>query len=207
MNKREKLKIVLDRVETMPPEYIQRSLYRDYNEMMFLCENIIENTVKNIIEIGTYWGVASAVFASIIDGDVYTININDDEIFRSKILWDSLEIKNIHQIKGSSLDELPKLVNDIPDVGFVYVDGNHDIPFAMKEFEIIKNSKIKDGDCLVYFDDGPLAGVQQAIKNHNLITISDLNWMRLDEKNKGADSTLRAYHIFGDFNIILENEC
>jgi len=199
MNKREKLKIVLDRVKTMPHEYIQRSLYRDYNEMMMLCNNIIENNVKNVIEIGTYWGVASAVFASIIDGDVYTINITDDEIFRSKILWDSLEIKNIHQIKGSSLDELPKLVNDISDVDFVYVDGNHDIPFAMKEFEIIKNSKIKDGDCLVYFDDGPLAGVMQAIKTHNLKTISGTDWMVEDEKNKGGGGTVRAYHIFGNF--------
>ena len=199
MNKREKLKIVLDRVKTMPHEYIQRSLYRDYNEMMMLCNNIIENNVKNVIEIGTYWGVASAVFASIIDGDVYTINIDDNEIFRSKILWDSLEIKNIHQIKGSSLDELPKLVNDISDVGFVYVDGNHDIPFAMKEFEIIKNSKIKDGDCLVYFDDGPLAGVMQAIKTHNLKTISGTDWMVEDEKNKGGGGTVRAYHIFGNF--------
>jgi len=199
MNKREKLKIVLDRVKTMPHEYIQRSLYRDYNEMMMLCNNIIENNVKNVIEIGTYWGVASAVFASIIDGDVYTINIDDNEIFRSKILWDSLEIKNIHQIKGSSLDELPKLVNDISDVDFVYVDGNHDIPFAMKEFEIIKNSKIKDGDCLVYFDDGPLAGVMQAIKTHNLKTISGTDWMVEDEKNKGGGGTVRAYHIFGNF--------
>ena len=199
MNKREKLKIVLDRVKTMPHEYIQRSLYRDYNEMMMLCNNIIENNVKNVIEIGTYWGVASAVFASIIDGDVYTINIDDNEIFRSKILWDSLEIKNIHQIKGSSLDELPKLVNDISDVGFVYVDGNHDIPFAMKEFEIIKNSKIKDGDCQVYFDDGPLAGVMQAIKTHNLKTISGTDWMVEDEKNKGGGGTVRAYHIFGNF--------
>ena len=199
MDKRVKLKLILNRVKTMPHEYIQRSLYRDYNEMMMLCNNIIENNVKNVIEIGTYWGVASAVFASIIDGDVYTINIDDNEIFRSKILWDSLEIKNIHQIKGSSLDELPKLVNDISDVDFVYVDGNHDIPFAMKEFEIIKNSKIKDGDCLVYFDDGPLAGVMQAIKTHNLKTISGTDWMVEDEKNKGGGGTVRAYHIFGNF--------
>ena len=200
MDKREKLKTVLDRIETMPAEYIQRSLYRDYNEMMFLCENIIENNVANVIEIGTYWGVASAVFASIIDGHVYTINIDDNEIFRSKILWDSLEIKNITQIKGSSLDELPKLVDNISDVGFIYVDGNHDIPYAMKEFEIIRNSKIKDGNCFVYFDDGPLAGVQQAIKTHGLTTISGTDWMLKDEENKGSGGTLRAYHIFGNFN-------
>jgi len=199
MDKREKIKIVSDRVMTLPSEYIKRSLYRDYNEMMVLCENIIENDVKNIIEIGTYWGVASAIFASIIDGHLYTINIDDEEIFRAKVLWESLEIKNITQIKGSSLDELPKLVNDIPDVGFIYVDGNHDIPFAMKEFEIIKNSKIKDGNCLVYFDDGPLAGVQQAINTHKLTTISGTDWMLEDEKNKGGSGTLRAYHVFGDF--------
>jgi len=200
MNKREKLNVVLDRVKTVPTEYIQRSLYRDINEMIMLCDNIIENNVKNVIEIGTYWGVASAVFASIIDGDVYTINVSDDEIFRSKTLWDSLDIKNIIQIKGSSLDELPKLVNKIPDVGFVYVDGSHEIPFAMKEFEIIKNSKIKNGNCLVYFDDGPLAGVQQAIKTHNLkILDGGHDWMIEDQKNKNANATLRAYHIFGDF--------
>jgi len=200
MDKREKLKEVLDKVKTIPAEYIQRSLYRDFNEMMMLCNNIIENNVKNVIEIGTYWGVASAVFASIIDGGVHTINISEDEIFRSKILWDLLEIKNIQQIKGSSLDELPKLVNELTEVGFIYVDGNHDIPFAMKEFEIIKNSKIKDGNCLVYFDDGPLAGVKQAIETHNLITISGTDWMLKDEENKGSGGTVRAYHIFGNFN-------
>jgi len=199
MNKKEKIKIVSDRVSTLPTEYIKRSLFRDYNEMMMLCDNIIENDVKNIIEIGTYWGVASAIFASIIDGHLHTINIDDEEIFRAKILWESLGIENIIQIKGSSLDELPKLVNSISDVGFVYVDGNHEIPFAMKEFEIIKNSKIKDGNCLVYFDDGPLAGVRQAIETHNLTTISGTDWMIEDEKNKGGHGTVRAYHIFGDF--------
>ena len=199
MNKRDKLQTVLDRVKTLPSDYIQRSLYKDYNEMLMLCDNIIENNVKNIIEIGTYWGVATAVFASIIEGDVHTINVSDDEIFRAKTLWESLEIKNITQIKGSSLDELPKLVDELSDVGFVYVDGNHDIPFAMKEFEIIKNPKISDGNCLVYFDDGPLAGVQQAIQTHNLKTISGTDWMLEDEKNKGGGGTLRAYHVFGDF--------
>ena len=200
MDKREKLKVVLDRVKTVPHEYIQRSLYRDFNEMMMLCDNIIENNVKNVIEIGTYWGVASAVFASIIDGDVHTINISDDEIFRAKTLWDSLEIKNITQIKGSSLDELPKLVNELTEIGFIYVDGNHDIPFAMKEFDIIKNSNIKNCNCLVYFDDGPLAGVMQAINTHGLKTINGTDWMLKDEKNKNGSGTLRAYHIFGNFN-------
>jgi len=199
MDKKEKLGKVINRIKTIPSHYFERSLFIDINEMMVLCNNIIENNVENIIEIGTYKGVTAAIFASIIDGKVYTININDDEIFYSKTLWDSLEIKNIVQIKGSSLDELPKLVDSVDKIGFVYVDGNHDIPYPAKEFEIINNSKIKNTNTLVYFDDGPLKGVMQAIDTYKLTKITGTDWMLKDEKNKGVGGTLRAYHIFGDF--------
>ena len=198
-----KLQSILDKIVDLPAEYVERSLYKDRNELMMLCDNIIANDVNNIIEIGTYGGVASAVFSSIIKGNVYTININDSEISRAKSLWDTLNINNIIQIKGSSLTELPQLVNEIPDVGFIYVDGNHDIPYAMQEFEIIKNSQVKDGDCLVYFDDGPLAGVMQAIHTHNLTTVTGRDWMLKDEEKKEGGGTLRAYHKFGNFRLTI----
>jgi predicted O-methyltransferase YrrM len=207
MNRKENLKEILNKIKDIPTHYFARSLYVDQNEMMMLCNNVIINNVKNVIEIGTYKGVAAAVFSSIIDGNVYTINVDNEEIRLSKILWDSLGIKNIIQIKGSSLDMLSTLINNIDDIGFIYVDGNHDIPYPATEFQIILDSKVKNNKCLVYFDDGPLAGVMQAIQKYNLITLSSgYNWMHEDEKKKNVNATLRAYHVFGDFNMDLGNK-
>jgi hypothetical protein len=207
MDKREKLKEILVNINTIPAHYFARSLYVDQNEMMMLCENIISNNVKNVIEIGTYKGVAAAVFSSIIDGNVYTINVDDEEIFLSKIIWNSLGINNIVQINGNSLDVLPQLLKDIDDVNFIFIDGNHDIPYPAKEFEIILNSKIKDGNCFIYFHDGPLPGVMQAIETYNLIILDGgYQWMLEDEKKKNANATLRAYYLFGNFNMNLGNK-
>jgi len=201
MNKREKLNKMLENVKIQPEHYSARSLYKDINELMVVCNNIIDNNIKNIIEIGTYKGITAAIFSSIIDGNVYTINVDDNEIDLSKKLWEALGIENIIQYKGSSLHILPELVKDLDDVNFVYVDGDHDIPYAATEFDIIASSKIMQGDCLVYFDDGPLPGVKQAIEKHHLITLSGLDWMLLDEKNKGGSGTLRAYMTFGEFKV------
>lgn len=201
MNKRERLNKVLDEIKIQPEHYFARSLYKDYNELLILCDHIIDNNVKNIIEIGTYKGVTAAIFAAIIDGKVHTINVDDKEIEQSKNLWNVLRIDNIVQYKGSSLDILPQLVKDLDDVNFVYVDGDHDIPYAATEFDIIAGSKIMNDNCLVYFDDGPLPGVKQAIEKHHLHTITGVEWMRLDEANKGGGGTVRAYITFGDFKV------
>ena len=77
MDKRERLNKMLENVKIQPEHYSARSLYKDFNELMVLCENIIENNVKNIIEIGTYKGITAAILSSIIDGNVYTINVDD----------------------------------------------------------------------------------------------------------------------------------
>jgi predicted O-methyltransferase YrrM len=204
MNKNESLNKMFERINNVPFHYYERSLYafsnknnenlktltekdlqEKQNETMMLCNNIIKNNVKNVIEIGTYKGVAAAIFSSIIDGAVYTINVDNNEIELSKKLWSDLEIKNVIQMKGSSLDILPQLLNDINDVNFIFVDGNHSIPYPAKEFEIILNSKIIKNNCFVYFHDGYADGVIQAMQKYSL------------NKHKGA-----FYYSFGDFNVI-----
>jgi predicted O-methyltransferase YrrM len=194
-----KLNEMLEKINKIPKHYFSRSLLIDKNELLVLCNNIIENNVKNIIEIGTFKGAAAAIFSSIIEGDVYTINVNDEEIKYAKSMWNELGITNIKQIKGSSLDVLPTLVNDLNDVNFIYVDGMHSIPYPRMEFDIIRKSKIKNQNCLIYFDDGPLDGVMDAINTFNLKTLKDFDWMKADEKNKNGSGTLRAYEIFGNF--------
>jgi predicted O-methyltransferase YrrM len=201
MDRRKNLKEILKKIEKLDSHYFSRSLFIDRNELEVLCNNIIENEVENIIEIGTYKGVASAIFASIISGKLHTINVDDKEIELSKKMWSDLGIKNIIQHKGSSLDVLPKVVKELKNVGFVYVDGHHGIPYARKEFDIIKKSDISKDDCLVYFDDGPLDGVMDAIKHHNLITLENYEWMKKDEIAKNGTKTMRAYHKFNNFKI------
>lgn len=169
MNKIENLNKILENIKKIPQEYYRRSILKHINEANEIFDILVNNKIKNVIEIGTFNGLSAAVFASIIEGNVYTINVDEKEINNSKKLWDDLKITNIKQYKGSSLNVLPKLVDEIDEVNFVFVDGNHDIPYASKEFEIIKNSKIKDGNCLVYFHDHWSKGVKQAVEDHNLI--------------------------------------
>jgi predicted O-methyltransferase YrrM len=209
MNKKENLKNILERIKGIPSHYYLRSLCSEEGEVLMLCNNIINNNVKNVVEIGTYKGVATAVFASIIEGNVYTINVSDEEIFYSKTLWESLDIKNITQIKGSSLDTLSQLLNNIDDVNFILIDGDHNAPYPAKEFEIILNSKIKNDKCFIYFHDGDTPGVIQAKEMYDLTKLGDgYAWMSEGEreKNKRLNGTLRYYYIFGDFNVDLENK-
>lgn len=184
MNKEEKLVEILKKIENISPKYYNRSLCALKKEAMNLYDIIIQNPIQNFIEIGTCNGLSATVFASIIDGNVYTINVNDDEIENAKKLWNDLGIKNIIQIKGNSLDVLPKLLLDVNNINFILIDGNHNIPYAAKEFEIIKNSKVKDNDCLVYFHDDWSDGVKQAVDKYDL--------------KRGKHS---YYYVFGDFII------
>jgi len=177
-------------LEKLNSSTYRRSIFTKRKEATKLCELMIDNKVENIIEIGTCNGIASALFSSIITGTVHTINTNNHEIKVANTIWKKLDIKNIIQYKGSSLDILPKILNDVNNIGFIYVDGNHSSPYPMKEFEIISSYNINE--CLVYFDDGPADGVLEAIKKFNLDQLSDCSWM--DQEN-----TLRAYKIFGEF--------
>ena len=166
-----------------------RSAYGNSNELSLLCEVLSKNKVNNVIEIGTYKGIASALFSSVIDGTVHTININLEELKIANVLWDRLGINNVKSYLGDSLKILPELLQKVDDINFIYVDGQHFLDYPLKEYEIILNNLKFVNNCLIYFDDGA-TDVQRVVKKYNIGTL---------EIPAGPDIAVRGFDTIGEF--------
>ena len=90
---------------------------------------------KKIIELGTSLGLSTAYMASVdthskvitLEGCTHTLEI-------AKNNFDVLRLKNIQGIQGDFKETLPKALQQLGEVDFVFFDGNHQYEATMKYF-------------------------------------------------------------------------
>lgn len=58
---------------------------------------------------------------------------------------------NIYLFKGDTKETLPKVINNLPKMDLVFIDGGHSIPTIKNDWEQVK--KIMDDKTIVIFDD------------------------------------------------------
>ncbi|MBV8250986.1 MAG: class I SAM-dependent methyltransferase [Chitinophaga sp.] len=79
-----------------------------------------------LVELGTSMGMSSAYMAKANpNATVYTIEGCPNIAAKARSNFDSLGIKNIEQRIGNFDTELPKLLQQIPRLDWMYIDGNH----------------------------------------------------------------------------------
>ena len=93
---------------------------------------------KNILEMGTSLGITTAGIASALpNAQIYTIegcaNISD----QAKRVWQQLGLTSIDLTTGSFSDVLESVLNRMPSVDFVVIDGDHRGQACMEYLEMI----------------------------------------------------------------------
>jgi predicted O-methyltransferase YrrM len=124
---------------------------------------------KNILELGTSFGITTSYLAQVKGSKVTTLEGAPNIIEVAKEVWSQLGIDNINAISGNFDITLQKLEEEQFDL--VFVDGNHHYKPTLQYFELIL--KMVNPGSIVVFDDihhsSEMEKAWEAIKNHNKV--------------------------------------
>ncbi|PTQ94957.1 methyltransferase family protein [Mucilaginibacter yixingensis] len=144
---------------------------------------------ENIIELGTSLGVTTLYLqAAAPRANVYTLEGCTEVAVLASELFNHQKADSIKQVPGNFDDTLQPLINSLPKVDFVYVDGNHFYEATMRYFNCCL-PKVHENTVLVFDDIYWSEGMKQAwteIKAHPQVTATvDLFWTGLVYFRKG----------------------
>jgi predicted O-methyltransferase YrrM len=144
---------------------------------------------KNIIELGTCLGITSAYFGkAVADAKIYTLEGCPQTAAMAKENLDQLKLNDIDVIVGNFDDTLPKVIQNLEQLDFVFVDGNHRKQATLAYFEWCL-PKVHDQSVMIFDDIYWSAGMKEAweqIKAHPQVSVSiDLFWIGLVFFKKG----------------------
>ncbi|RAJ00298.1 methyltransferase family protein [Chitinophaga skermanii] len=87
---------------------------------------IQQYNVRNVLELGTSMGISTSYMASANPNTtVYTIEGCPNIAQKAKENFESVGLKNIRQFVGNFDDVLGDVLKEMPQLDFVYIDGNH----------------------------------------------------------------------------------
>lgn len=121
---------------------------------------------KRIMEIGLWKGYGTERILKALDGnhrdvEYYGFDIVPAALEYSQTVLERMRIKKYHLFLGDTKTTLPGLVDSLPKMDFIYIDGDHDYKTAISDWE---NSKklIHDGS-VVIFDDAHWGDVKKVV--------------------------------------------
>jgi len=107
---------------------------------------------KNIVELGTGYGISSAYMGLFnYQSLIYTVDASSELLNIAKLLWSRLSIKNIvpyNEIFDSALD---KILSEIEYVDFAFIDGNHSYNALLNYYQKLK-TKVNNASIFVLDD-------------------------------------------------------
>ncbi|WP_428406964.1 O-methyltransferase [Hyphococcus sp.] len=146
-----------------------------------------------IVETGTNVGCSSIMLAQAlkdagVNGKVHTIEIDPQTAEKAKNNFRDAGVSDyIQQYVGDAKAELQKLLPSLPRLRAAFLDGSHDEPDVMREFELVE-PRLDDG-ALVFFDntyeiaeageDRRVNGALREIKKRyggNIINLEFVSW-------------------------------
>ncbi len=144
---------------------------------------------KNIIELGTCLGITTAYFSkAFADAKIYTLEGCPETASLAKENFNQLELTNVDVIVGNFDDTFPKLINKVPQIDFVFIDGNHRKQATLDYFNWCL-PKVHDKSVIIFDDIYWSKGMKEAweqIKIHPQVSVTiDLFWIGLVFFKKG----------------------
>jgi predicted O-methyltransferase YrrM len=138
---------------------------------------------ENIIELGTCLGITTLYLQKATPkAKVYTLEGCPETAGVAKEIFKKAGINNADLITGDFNDTLPGIINKLPTLDFVFVDGNHQKNATLKYFEWCL-PKVHDNTLLIFDDIYWSQGMKEAwnqIKAHPKVTVTiDLFWIGL----------------------------
>ena len=144
---------------------------------------------KHIIELGTCLGITSIYLQKAApDAKVYTMEGCPQTAGVAQEVFTKAGAKDIKLTVGNFNDTLPALINTLPQLDFVFIDGNHQKQATLDYFNWCL-PRINESSMLIFDDIYWSEGMKEAwaeIKAHPDVTITvDLFWIGLVFFKKG----------------------
>jgi predicted O-methyltransferase YrrM len=158
-------------------------------ELFFRLTNDLEPEYG--VELGTSLGMSSAYFGKACERMTwYTIEGSPEVHKVSKQTFSDLRLKHIRPISGNFNDKFPQVLNEIPKLDLLYVDGNHRKQATIDYFNQALR-KAHPGTVMIfddlYWSDGMIEA-WETIKAHPKVSLSiDLffcGFLFFDEEHK-----------------------
>lgn len=144
-----------------------------YGELLFRI--VARSKPDNIIELGTSLGI-STLYLALPDRrkTIYSIEGNTELVSIAQNTFELLGLKDIQLVNGLFDDELPRILNSLETVDFVYFDGNHKKEATLNYFNLCLEKK--NNESIFVFDDihwsPEMTEAWEIIRQHPQITVS-----------------------------------
>ncbi len=126
------------------------AIKKKYGELLY--RMLLSNKFKSVIELGTSLGIGSIYLAKAIpESRVVTIEGCPELASKASRNFEDTGILNVSQKTGNFDDVLPKVLENMKSVDFVFFDGNHTKEATIRYFELCL--KYKHNESIFYFDD------------------------------------------------------
>ncbi len=146
---------------------------KKFSELYFKLVNFTNS--QFIIELGTSVGLNTLYLAKANSkSTIYTLEGCPELAKFSKSLFEQQDVKNIHLINDTFEKAFPKLLNEIPKLDLLYIDGNHNYKSTLHYFKL--GLEKKHNHSVFVFDDinwdSDMQKAWEEIKNHPEVTLS-----------------------------------
>ncbi len=144
-----------------------------FSELYFKLVNF--TNAQFVVELGTSIGLNTLYLAKANSkSTIYTLEGCPKLAEFSKSLFEKQEIKNIYLINDTFEKAFPKLLNEIPKLDLLYIDGNHNYESTINYFKL--GLEKKHNYSVFVFDDinwnTDMQKAWEEIKNHPDVTLS-----------------------------------
>jgi predicted O-methyltransferase YrrM len=168
---------------------IARNALKSPKLAQLICRLAASRHPHNIIELGTCLGITTLYMQQAApEAIVYTLEGCPQTAEIAGGIFKQEGASGIHQLVGNFDDTLQPLINELPQLDFVYVDGNHQKEATLRYFEWCL-PKVHEGTLLIFDDIYWSQGMKEAwlqIKAHPQVTVTvDLFWIGLVFFKKG----------------------
>jgi predicted O-methyltransferase YrrM len=162
---------------------IARSALKPPRMAQLLYRLVADLKPKNIIELGTCFGVTTIYLKKAApEATVYTLEGSPETAAIASETFARADAGGIKKIIGNFDDTLPEVINELDQLDFVFVDGNHQKDATLKYFEWCL-PKTHANTVLIFDDIYWSEGMKEAwneIKNHPKVTVTiNLFWIGL----------------------------
>jgi predicted O-methyltransferase YrrM len=148
-----------------------------------------ENQPSNILELGTCLGITTAYLSKACpEAEIITIEGCPETAKKAYENFRDLELENIELQVGNFDQLLTQVIEELPQLDFVYIDGNHRKEATLYYFNWCL-PKVHEHTLLIFDDIYWSEGMKEAweeTKNHPQVTVTvDLFWIGLVYFKKG----------------------
>lgn len=154
---------------------ISKSSLSDVYQTAFLGTLVAYLQPKTILELGTSFGISTCYLSKYAPTSrIITLEGNDSIAQNASKRFQKLGFDNITLIKGNFDDTLHEAISSLPNLDFVFFDGNHRYAPTMQYFNVCL-AKSTEESTFVFHDiywSEEMAKAWSEIKNHPKVLIS-----------------------------------